>query len=103
MTTRDGVSKAQKGLHLNEDIFAGMNAFGRGGRIKHTEYYQCGKGRDLRFGTILNFRTVSKCSVANTTTRAPNFLSIVSLHFTTDIHGSTSITFLSFFQYRFSW
>jgi len=57
MNTRGGVSKAQKGLHLNEDIFAGMNAFGRGGRIKHSEYYQCGKGRDLGFGTILNFQT----------------------------------------------
>ncbi|KAG6849623.1 1,3-beta-D-glucan synthase [Arthromyces matolae] len=57
MCTRGGVSKAQKGLHLNEDIYAGMNAFGRGGRIKHTEYYQCGKGRDLGFGTILNFQT----------------------------------------------
>ncbi|KAG9313769.1 1,3-beta-glucan synthase component FKS1 [Chiua virens] len=57
MKTRGGVSKAQKGLHLNEDIFAGMNAIGRGGRIKHTEYYQCGKGRDLGFGTILNFQT----------------------------------------------
>ena len=57
MTTRGGVSNAQKGLHLNEDIYAGMNAFGRGGRIKHTEYYQCGKGRDLGFGTILNFQT----------------------------------------------
>lgn len=43
MTTRGGVSKAQKGLHLNEDIYAGMTAIGRGGRIKHTEYYQCGK------------------------------------------------------------
>jgi len=57
MATRGGVSKAQKGLHLNEDIFAGMNAMGRGGRIKHLEYYQCGKGRDLGFGTILNFQT----------------------------------------------
>ncbi|KAG8702002.1 1,3-beta-D-glucan synthase, partial [Ceratobasidium sp. 394] len=57
MSTRGGVSKAQKGLHLNEDIFAGMNAFGRGGRIKHTEYFQCGKGRDLGFGTVLNFQT----------------------------------------------
>jgi 1,3-beta-glucan synthase len=47
MTTRGGVSKAQKGLHLNEDIYAGMTAFGRGGRIKHTEYYQCGKVRSL--------------------------------------------------------
>ncbi|KAJ7594205.1 1,3-beta-glucan synthase [Mycena floridula] len=57
MNTRGGVSKAQKGLHLNEDIYAGMNAYGRGGKIKHTEYYQCGKGRDLGFGTILNFQT----------------------------------------------
>ncbi|CCE65261.1 hypothetical protein TPHA_0K01270 [Tetrapisispora phaffii CBS 4417] len=57
MTTRGGLSKAQKGLHLNEDIYAGMNALLRGGRIKHCEYYQCGKGRDLGFGTILNFTT----------------------------------------------
>ncbi|EPB83425.1 1,3-beta-glucan synthase [Mucor circinelloides 1006PhL] len=57
MNTRGGVSKAQKGLHLNEDIYAGMNAFTRGGRIKHTEYFQCGKGRDLGFGSILNFTT----------------------------------------------
>ncbi|KAG8716956.1 1,3-beta-D-glucan synthase [Ceratobasidium sp. 394] len=57
MTTRCGVSKAQKRLHPNEDIFAGMNAFGRGGRIKHSEYHQCGKGRDLGFGTVLNLQT----------------------------------------------
>ena len=57
MTTRGGVSKAQKGLHLNEDIYAGMQALIRGGRIKHCEYYQCGKGRDLGFGSILNFTT----------------------------------------------
>ncbi|OJD21325.1 1,3-beta-glucan synthase component FKS1 [Blastomyces percursus] len=57
MTTRGGVSKAQKGLHLNEDIYAGMNALLRGGRIKHCEYFQCGKGRDLGFGSVLNFTT----------------------------------------------
>ena len=57
MNTRGGVSKAQKGLHLNEDIYAGIMVFSRGGRIKHCEYYQCGKGRDLGFGTILNFIT----------------------------------------------
>ncbi|CAK7912878.1 1,3-beta-glucan synthase component Gsc2p [[Candida] anglica] len=57
MATRGGVSKAQKGLHLNEDIYAGMNAIMRGGRIKHCEYMQCGKGRDLGFGSILNFTT----------------------------------------------
>ena len=57
MNTRGGVSKAQKGLHLNEDIYAGMNAFQRGGRIKHSEYIQCGKGRDLGFCSVLNFNT----------------------------------------------
>ena len=57
MNTRGGVSKAQKVFYLIEDIYAGMNTFGRDGRIKHTEYYQCGKGRDLVFGTILNFQT----------------------------------------------
>lgn len=34
-----------------------MNAVLRGGRIKHCEYMQCGKGRDLGFGSILNFTT----------------------------------------------
>lgn len=57
MTTRGGISKAQKGLHLNEDIYAGINAICRGGRIKHCDYFQCGKGRDLGFGSILNFTT----------------------------------------------
>ncbi|KAI9245563.1 1,3-beta-glucan synthase component-domain-containing protein [Phascolomyces articulosus] len=57
MTIRGGVRKAQKGLYLNEDIYAGMNAFERGGCIKHVEYYQCGKGRDLGMGSILNFIT----------------------------------------------
>lgn len=57
MCTRGGVSKGQKGLHLNEDIYAGMNALLRGGRIKHCDYYQCGKGRDMGFGSILNFTT----------------------------------------------
>ncbi|KAJ3085337.1 1,3-beta-D-glucan synthase, partial [Quaeritorhiza haematococci] len=55
MTTRGGVSKGQKGLHVNEDIYAGMMALQRGGRIKHTEYLQCGKGRDLGFSSILKF------------------------------------------------
>ncbi|TPX36628.1 1,3-beta-glucan synthase [Synchytrium microbalum] len=55
MTTRGGVSKAQRGLHVNEDVFTGMTALQRGGRIKHTEYMQCGKGRDLGFASILKF------------------------------------------------
>ena len=56
-TSRGLVSKVQKGLHLNKDIYAGMNALGHGGRIKHTECYKCGKGRNLDFGTILNLVT----------------------------------------------
>nr|ABX80513.1 putative beta-1,3-glucan synthase catalytic subunit 3 [Candida parapsilosis] len=55
MTTRGGISKAQRGLHLNEDIYAGITAMCRGGRIKHFDYYQCGKGRDLGFQSIVNF------------------------------------------------
>ena len=84
MITRGGASKAQKGLHLNEDIYAGMNAFGRGGRIKHTEYYQCGKGRDLGFGTSSISRQkpervwANRCSVANTITLVPSSLLIDS-------------------------
>lgn len=55
MATRGGVSKAQRGLHLNEDIYAGMNAMLRDGRIKHCDYFQCGKGRDIGFTMIANF------------------------------------------------
>ena len=57
MTTRGGISKAQRGLHLNEDIYAGIMAVCRGGRIKHCDFYQCGKGRDLGFDSIQNFTT----------------------------------------------
>ncbi|KAI9189154.1 Callose synthase 5 [Blastocladiella emersonii ATCC 22665] len=55
MSTRGGIAKAQRGLHLNEDIYAGMTATMRGGRIAHHEYVQCGKGRDLGFASILQF------------------------------------------------
>ncbi|KIJ17188.1 glycosyltransferase family 48 protein [Paxillus involutus ATCC 200175] len=34
---RGSVSKAHNGLHLDEDIFAGMKAFRRGGRIQDSE------------------------------------------------------------------
>lgn len=42
-----GLSKAQRGLHLNEDIYAGMSVLMRGGINKHVEYMQVGKGKDL--------------------------------------------------------
>ena len=53
--TRGGVSKAQKGLHLNEEIYAAMNVLMRGGINKHAEYIQCGKGRDLGLNSVLGF------------------------------------------------
>jgi 1,3-beta-glucan synthase len=89
MATRGGVSKAQKGLHLNKDIYAGMNAFGRGGRIKHTEseYYQCGEGRDLSFGTILNFMTKIGTGIGE------QMLSREYYHLGTQLPADRSLTF----------
>eukprot|EP01135_Chromosphaera_perkinsii_P003828 Nk52_evm3s257 gene=Nk52_evmTU3s257 len=55
--SRGGMSKATKGLNLSEDLYAGMVAVMRGGRIKHAEYTQCGKGRDMGFTQILGFVT----------------------------------------------
>lgn len=55
MLTRGGVSKGQKSLHLNEDIYAGIQALCRNAVIKHSEYYQCGKGRDVGLMSILSF------------------------------------------------
>ena len=53
--SRGGMSKATKGINLSEDIYLGMVSYMRGGRIKHTEYSQCGKGRDMGFMQILGF------------------------------------------------
>eukprot|EP00457_Paulinella_chromatophora_P000120 gb/GEZN01000120.1/.p1 GENE.gb/GEZN01000120.1/~~gb/GEZN01000120.1/.p1 ORF type:complete len:2191 (+),score=319.80 gb/GEZN01000120.1/:64-6636(+) len=44
---RGGISKASKGIHLSEDIFAGFNSTLRGGRNCFREYLQVGKGRDV--------------------------------------------------------
>ncbi|KAL7748702.1 1,3-beta-D-glucan synthase [Sorochytrium milnesiophthora] len=73
VTSRGGLSKAQKGLHLNEDIFAGMTALQRGARIKHTEYIQCGKGRDLGFAAVMNFITKLGSGVAEQTLSRESF------------------------------
>ncbi|KAJ3191805.1 hypothetical protein HK101_007404 [Irineochytrium annulatum] len=53
--SRGGVSKAQRGLHLNEDIFAGMMVFMRGGVNKHAEYMQVGKGKDLGVNSVMGY------------------------------------------------
>ncbi|KAJ3205728.1 1,3-beta-D-glucan synthase [Dinochytrium kinnereticum] len=52
---RGGVSKAQRGLHLNEDIYAGMMVFMRGGVNKHAEYMQVGKGKDLGINSVMGY------------------------------------------------
>src|SRR6202012_6055742 len=54
-TTRGGMSKASKMLHVSEDIFAGFKSTLRGGRILHKEYIQVGKGRDLGFNQLYLF------------------------------------------------
>ncbi|KAJ3098581.1 1,3-beta-D-glucan synthase [Phlyctochytrium planicorne] len=52
---RGGVSKAQRGMHLNEDIYAGMMVFMRGGTNKHAEYMQVGKGKDLGINSVMGY------------------------------------------------
>ncbi|XP_059449642.1 callose synthase 7-like isoform X2 [Corylus avellana] len=53
--TRGGISKASKVINLSEDIFAGFNSTLRGGFIKHHEYIQVGKGRDVGMNQISLF------------------------------------------------
>jgi len=57
MMQQGGVSKATKTLNLSEDIFAGMDFTlrGDGRKIKHCEYLNLAKGRDLGFNTVLGF------------------------------------------------
>lgn len=50
MMSQGGISKATKKLNVSEDVFAGMDAALRGHRIKHIEYMQVGKGRDVSVG-----------------------------------------------------
>ena len=61
--TRGGVSKATKGFHISEDVFAGYNHVIRGGKVKFKEFISCGKGRDMGFDSINGFE--SKVSGGN--------------------------------------
>jgi 1,3-beta-glucan synthase len=58
---RGGISKGQRGLHLNEDIYAGMNLLLRGGIIGYCDFTQCGKGRDLGKGGIGDIYIFMNC------------------------------------------
>lgn len=53
--SRGGVSKASRGIHLSEDIFAGFNSVLRGGSVKFREYIQVGKGRDVGLQQLFKF------------------------------------------------
>jgi len=57
MMQQGGVSKATKTLNLSEDIFAGMDFTlrGEGRDIRHCEYFNLTKGRDLGFNSVLGF------------------------------------------------
>ncbi len=55
MIGQGGISKATKKLNVSEDVFAGMDATLRGHKIKHVEYIQVGKGRDMGLLSILIF------------------------------------------------
>ncbi|KFM22655.1 Callose synthase 5 [Auxenochlorella protothecoides] len=61
--TRGGVSKATRGFHISEDVFAGYNHTLRGGKTKFKEYISVGKGRDMGFDSINSFE--SKVSGGN--------------------------------------
>ncbi|KAK9815749.1 hypothetical protein WJX72_008855 [[Myrmecia] bisecta] len=55
--TRGGVSKATRGFHISEDVFAGYNHTLRGGSVKFKEYISVGKGRDMGFDSINSFES----------------------------------------------
>lgn len=50
-----GVSKANKSLHVSEDVFGGYNVMLRGRDVKYVDYIAVGKGRDMGFETINTF------------------------------------------------
>ncbi|CAM9179036.1 unnamed protein product, partial [Chrysoparadoxa australica] len=61
--TGGGISKASKGIHLSEDIFAGFNWVLRGGASSQADYMQVGKGRDTGVSQITGF--TAKISMGN--------------------------------------
>jgi len=63
MVQQGGVSKATRGLHLSEDVFAGLDLVLRGGWTDYKEYFHVGKGRDMGFMSALSF--YAKVSMGN--------------------------------------
>ncbi|KFH12537.1 1,3-beta-glucan synthase component protein [Toxoplasma gondii MAS] len=48
-------SKASNGINLSEDVFAGFNCTARGYSVRHVDYIQCGKGRDVGLQQVVMF------------------------------------------------
>ncbi|PFH31362.1 1,3-beta-glucan synthase component protein [Besnoitia besnoiti] len=48
-------SKASNGINLSEDVFAGFNCTARGYSVRHVDYMQCGKGRDVGLQQVVMF------------------------------------------------
>lgn len=61
--TEGGMSKASRGIHLSEDVFAGFNATIRGHGVSFVEYAQVGKGRDV--GLQQTYKFEAKLSQGN--------------------------------------
>ena len=55
VATCGGVSKANRGLHVSEDVFGGYNVLLRGRRIQFVDYISVGKGRDMGLESINTF------------------------------------------------
>lgn len=64
VSTCGGVSKANKSLHVSEDVFGGYNVMLRGRDVKYVDYIAVGKGRDMGFETINTFE--AKASLIGT-------------------------------------
>lgn len=62
VSTCGGVSKANKSLHVSEDVFGGYNVILRGRDIKYVDYIAVGKGRDMGFETINTFEAKVNCT-----------------------------------------
>jgi hypothetical protein len=62
VSTCGGVSKANKSLHVSEDVFGGYNVILRGRDIKYVDYIAVGKGRDMGFETINTFEAKVRCA-----------------------------------------
>ena len=62
VSTCGGVSKANKTLHVSEDVFGGYNIMLRGRDVVFRDYLAVGKGRDMGLLTVLTFEVSVRMS-----------------------------------------